>query len=119
MSDTGPGIPADQQQNIFIPFFTTKQKGTGLGLAICQRIVKNHGGNISVQSKPGEGCTFVIRMPALPSEQPSVDLPTTEGTPFPSTRPALPPPASDESRETPSPKAPEPKPKRERKRKAG
>ncbi|HEY1087820.1 MAG TPA: ATP-binding protein, partial [Archangium sp.] len=50
VSDTGPGIPADQQLNIFVPFFTTKSKGTGLGLAICQRIVKNHGGTISVQS---------------------------------------------------------------------
>jgi nitrogen-specific signal transduction histidine kinase len=40
VSDNGPGIPADQQMNIFAPFFTTKQKGTGLGLAICQRIVK-------------------------------------------------------------------------------
>jgi signal transduction histidine kinase len=119
VSDTGPGIPADQQQHIFVPFFTTKQKGTGLGLAICQRIVKNHGGSISVQSKPGEGCTFIIRMPALPSEQLSVEWPATEGTPFPATRPALPAPALEESRETPPPKTPEPKPKRERKRKAG
>jgi len=119
VSDTGPGIPADQQQHIFVPFFTTKQKGTGLGLAICQRIVKNHGGSISVLSKPGEGCTFVIRLPCLPSEQPSVEWPGTEGTPFPSTRPSLPASTAEESRETPPPKAPEPKPKRERKRKAG
>ncbi|RKH96870.1 histidine kinase, partial [Corallococcus sp. AB030] len=68
VSDDGPGIPADQQTHIFVPFFTTKQKGTGLGLAICQRIVKNHGGSISVQSKMGEGTTFIIRLPALPSE---------------------------------------------------
>jgi len=119
VSDTGPGIPADQQQHIFVPFFTTKQKGTGLGLAICQRIVKNHGGSISVLSKPGEGCAFVIRLPCLPSEQPSVEWPGTEGTPFPSTRPSLPASTAEESRETPPPKAPEPKPKRERKRKAG
>jgi signal transduction histidine kinase len=118
VSDTGPGIPADQQQHIFVPFFTTKQKGTGLGLAICQRIVKNHGGNISVQSKPGDGCTFVIRLQALPSEQPPVEWPMAEGTPFPSTKAALPAPASEETREIPPPKTPEPKPKRERKRKA-
>ncbi|NRD68478.1 GAF domain-containing protein, partial [Corallococcus exiguus] len=75
VSDDGPGIPADQQTHIFVPFFTTKQKGTGLGLAICQRIVKNHGGSISVQSKMGEGTTFIIRLPALPSEQVEGALP--------------------------------------------
>ncbi|NRD51138.1 ATP-binding protein, partial [Corallococcus exiguus] len=87
VSDNGPGIPADQQPHIFVPFFTTKQKGTGLGLAICQRIVKNHGGSISVQSKAGEGTTFIIRLPALPSEQVEGALP--DGTPAPPTRPSL------------------------------
>ncbi|MFZ5468417.1 MAG: ATP-binding protein [Myxococcota bacterium] len=82
VTDTGPGIPADQQLNIFVPFFTTKQKGTGLGLAICQRIVKNHGGTISVQSRPNEGTTFVIRLPALGPEIPS-ETPAPEGTPLP------------------------------------
>ncbi|WP_233587987.1 ATP-binding protein, partial [Corallococcus sp. CA049B] len=88
VSDTGPGIPADQQPHIFVPFFTTKQKGTGLGLAICQRIVKNHGGSISVQSKVGEGTAFVIRLPALPSEPVEGALP--DGTPVPPTRPSQP-----------------------------
>ncbi|NPC75738.1 GAF domain-containing protein, partial [Corallococcus exiguus] len=88
VSDNGPGIPADQQPHIFVPFFTTKQKGTGLGLAICQRIVKNHGGSISVQSKAGEGTTFIIRLPALPSEQVEGALP--DGTPAPPTRPSQP-----------------------------
>ncbi|MFO0596030.1 MAG: ATP-binding protein [Myxococcaceae bacterium] len=88
VSDNGPGIPADQQLNIFVPFFTTKSKGTGLGLAICQRIVKNHGGTIAVQSKVGEGSTFTIRLPALPEEQPAPETPPIEGTPMP----ALPPP---------------------------
>jgi signal transduction histidine kinase len=77
VSDTGPGIPADQQPHIFVPFFTTKRKGTGLGLAICQRILKNHGGTISLQSRLGEGSTFTLRMPALPSE--------ASATPFPGT----------------------------------
>jgi signal transduction histidine kinase len=86
VSDTGPGIPADQQLNIFVPFFTTKQQGTGLGLAICQRIVKNHGGTITVQSRPGEGTTFVIRLPALIAEQ-SSSSPPTEGTPLPAGAP--------------------------------
>ena len=67
VSDSGPGIPTDQQPHIFVPFFTTKQKGTGLGLAICQRIVKNHGGLISVQSRPQE-TLFIIRLPAIVNE---------------------------------------------------
>ncbi len=83
--DDGPGIPADQQLHIFVPFFTTKQKGTGLGLAICQRIVKNHSGTISVQSRVGEGTTFFIRFPALATEQPAPETPMPEGTPMPST----------------------------------
>ena len=87
VSDTGPGIPPDQQVNIFVPFFTTKQKGTGLGLAICQRIVKNHGGAISVQSRVGEGTTFTIRLPLLTSEQPVSETPPIEGTPMPGSVP--------------------------------
>ncbi|MBN1209116.1 MAG: GAF domain-containing protein [Myxococcaceae bacterium] len=117
ISDTGPGIPLDQHQHIFVPFFTTKQKGTGLGLAICQRIVKNHGGSISVQSKPGEGCTFIVRLPALPAEPQGVEPPSTEGTPFPATRPSLPA-STEEPRENPTPKQPEPRPRREKKRRA-
>jgi signal transduction histidine kinase len=70
VADDGPGIPPEQQPNIFVPFFTTKQKGTGLGLAICQRIVKSHGGSISVQSRVGEGSTFVVRLPAVAATGP-------------------------------------------------
>lgn len=65
VSDDGPGIPAEHHLNLFVPFFTTKLKGTGLGLAICQRIVKNHGGSIAIQSRVGEGSTFVVRLPTL------------------------------------------------------
>jgi signal transduction histidine kinase len=83
ITDNGPGIPPDQQQNIFIPFFTTKQKGTGLGLAISQRLIKSHGGSISVQSKVGEGSTFIIRLPAIPGESTTEALPA--GTPYPGT----------------------------------
>ncbi|MBS1152096.1 MAG: zraS4, partial [Myxococcaceae bacterium] len=85
VTDNGPGIPTDQQPNIFVPFFTTKSKGTGLGLAICQRIVKNHGGSIAVQSKVGEGTTFVVRLPALPIEPLPAETPLPEGTPLPGT----------------------------------
>jgi signal transduction histidine kinase len=63
--DTGPGIPEEARENIFVPFYTTKEKGTGLGLAICQRIVKAHAGSIAVRSAPGEGAEFVISLPGL------------------------------------------------------
>lgn len=83
VSDDGPGIPLEHQSSIFVPFFTTKEKGTGLGLAICQRIVKSHGGSISVQSRPGEGTTFIIRLPALQLDQPAEQPSLPEGTPVP------------------------------------
>lgn len=63
VEDTGPGIPAKAQQNLFSPFFTTKPKGTGLGLAICQRIVSDHGGTIRFDSEPGR-TLFRIILPA-------------------------------------------------------
>ncbi|MBE4752784.1 GAF domain-containing protein [Corallococcus sp. ZKHCc1 1396] len=117
VSDNGPGIPLDQQPHIFVPFFTTKQKGTGLGLAICQRIVKNHGGTISVQSKVGEGTAFIIRLPALPTEQADGALP--EGTPAPPTRPSQSLAVPEELREPALAKPPEPRTKRDKRRRAG
>jgi|GEM_PF-5103181 len=66
VKDSGAGIPVEIQSRIFDPFFTTKPigKGTGQGLAIAYSvIVKQHGGTISVQSKPGQGATFLIRLP--------------------------------------------------------
>ena len=63
--DSGPGVPEDARDHIFVPFYTTKEKGTGLGLAICQRIVKTHGGTIGVRSSQGDGAEFVIALPAL------------------------------------------------------
>jgi two-component system, NtrC family, sensor histidine kinase HydH len=68
--DSGPGIPEDARENIFVPFYTTKEKGTGLGLAICQRLVKAHGGSIVVRSSTGEGAEFLISLPALREERP-------------------------------------------------
>ena len=64
VSDTGPGIPIEQQPRIFEPFFTTKGQGTGLGLAIALGVARAHGGNIEVASAPGAGATFVIDLPA-------------------------------------------------------
>ena len=62
-ADTGVGIPRDSVGRIFEPFFTTKTAGTGLGLATVYRIVEAHEGTIHVQSEPGKGTVFVIRIP--------------------------------------------------------
>ncbi|GEJ58354.1 GAF domain-containing sensor histidine kinase [Anaeromyxobacter diazotrophicus] len=80
--DTGPGIPEEARDHIFVPFYTTKEKGTGLGLAICQRIVKSHGGTIGVRSAAGEGAEFVIALPALWEGRPEKTEPSTS-TPAP------------------------------------
>ena len=65
VEDNGEGIPDDVREHIFDPFFTTKtQGGTGLGLAISKRIVEEVGGHIEVVSRPGEGTTFTVRLPA-------------------------------------------------------
>jgi PAS domain S-box-containing protein len=63
VSDTGGGIPQEQINRIFEPFYTTKKKGSGLGLMIVQRIVRTHGGRIEVESHVGRGTTFRISLP--------------------------------------------------------
>ena len=65
ISDTGSGIPANNLEKIFKPFFSTKEygKGTGLGLAFAERIVKEHKGNIHVKSTIGKGSTFTMSLP--------------------------------------------------------
>ncbi|MBW2636759.1 MAG: hypothetical protein JRC86_04425 [Deltaproteobacteria bacterium] len=60
--DTGGGIDDKHMKDIFKPFFTTKKKGAGLGLSLCQRIIKSHGGRIDLQSTPGEGTAFCIKI---------------------------------------------------------
>ncbi len=82
--DTGPGISQKVLKNLFVPFFTTKEKGTGLGLAISQSIVQNAGGSISVQSTAGSGTKFVISLPAA-DETLATPIPST----FDAARPAL------------------------------
>jgi signal transduction histidine kinase len=89
--DEGPGIPQAVLHQIFIPFFTTKDRGTGLGLALCQRIVQHHGGQIEVRSveRPAidHGATFIIRLPALPRRSSGSTAPSsTSSTPSTSTR---------------------------------
>ncbi len=70
VTDNGPGMGEDVLKRAFDPFFTTKGrgKGTGLGLAICRRIVEEHGGEIEIQSQPGQGTTVSFRLPHTPSE---------------------------------------------------
>ncbi|MFA7405754.1 MAG: response regulator [Pelobacteraceae bacterium] len=65
ISDTGCGIPDEVKEHIFEPFFTTKEagKGTGLGLSISNEIVRNHGGEIRVESEVGRGSTFLVVLP--------------------------------------------------------
>lgn len=63
--DNGRGIPAEDIDRIFTPFFTTKDKGSGLGLATCQQIVNIHRGILKVESIPGAGTTFRVSLPFL------------------------------------------------------
>jgi signal transduction histidine kinase len=63
ISDTGDGISEDVIGKIFDPLFTTRAKGIGLGLAVCKSIIERHGGAIGVESKVGEGATFIVKLP--------------------------------------------------------
>jgi signal transduction histidine kinase len=69
VEDDGVGVPADLLPHLFEPFFTTKERGhgVGLGLAVSRGIVERHGGRIEVQSTPGRGTKFTIRLPLAPS----------------------------------------------------
>jgi signal transduction histidine kinase len=64
VTDSGMGIPEENMDKIYDPFFTTKKGGTGLGLSICYSIVKSHGGEIEVRSRVGEGTTVLVTLPA-------------------------------------------------------
>jgi signal transduction histidine kinase len=69
VSDTGSGIAASDLNHIFKPFFTTKANGTGLGLASAYGIVRQHGGDIKVQSTPGSGTRFTVYLPPSHSKE--------------------------------------------------
>ncbi len=73
--DSGPGVPADARDSIFVPFYTTKEKGTGLGLAISQRIVKAHHGSLSVNTPPDGGAEFTVSLPSIPRDPDPVPAP--------------------------------------------
>ena len=78
--DDGPGIAPEHQRRIFDPFFTTKEQGTGLGLSISYGIIKEHGGEITVQSAPGAGTTFLIELPIIERSYPDGGPYTTTET---------------------------------------
>jgi signal transduction histidine kinase len=64
IEDSGHGIGSNDVAHVFEPFFSTKPGGSGLGLALVHRILKDHGGDIEVDSTPGGGSTFTLRIPA-------------------------------------------------------
>jgi signal transduction histidine kinase len=63
VSDTGPGLTPEECERLFTPYYTTRQHGTGLGLAIVQSVIADHKGKIAVESRAGEGATFIITLP--------------------------------------------------------
>ena len=65
ITDSGSGIPERALKQVFDPFFSTKVSGSGLGLPVTRRIIEDHGGHIDVQSREGEGTTFIFRLPAV------------------------------------------------------
>ncbi|MCW5827816.1 MAG: PAS domain S-box protein [Deltaproteobacteria bacterium] len=65
ITDNGPGIPPELASRVFEPFITTKHKGTGLGLAIARRTIREQGGDIECQTRPGQGTTFILTLPVV------------------------------------------------------
>ncbi len=66
--DNGCGIAEPNAARVFQPYFTTKKNGTGLGLFVCRKLIVDHGGAIAFESRPGEGTTFRVTLPASPHE---------------------------------------------------
>jgi signal transduction histidine kinase len=63
VADTGEGLTPEECERLFTPYYTTRQHGTGLGLAIVQSVIADHGGSVAVESRAGEGATFIITLP--------------------------------------------------------
>ncbi len=80
VADTGSGIPSEQLNRIFEPFYTTKQKGTGLGLMIVQRILRDHGGRVELESRVGVGTTFRLWLPLREKAPRLLDVPAGDSS---------------------------------------
>lgn len=87
VADRGPGIPPDEREYIFDPFFRGQRPqrdqihGTGLGLNLVKKIVEAHGGTIAVHNREGQGAEFIIRIPTIAEEPPLLELPQQEESP--------------------------------------
>jgi len=77
VTDTGGGIPQEQINRIFEPFYTTKEKGSGLGLMIVQRIIRAHDGRIDLESHVGRGTTFRVWLPLAERRRRLLEAPLT------------------------------------------
>ena len=75
ISDTGIGIPEENLQHIFDPFFTSKDEGSGLGLAVSHQIVQEHGGFVTVESQIGKGTAFFVHVPVAKPVRPITNSP--------------------------------------------
>jgi len=72
VSDSGPGVSAEDKERLFLPYFSTKNRGTGLGLAIVNRIVSEHGGVIRMEDNRPSGSRFIVEIPLADATQPVV-----------------------------------------------
>ncbi len=91
VSDTGPGIPADDLPHVFEPFFTTKNagEGTGLGLSISRSLVRDHGGEIYAENRPGGGALFAVELPVASPTKPARPTPAVAARPVRKARPHI------------------------------
>jgi signal transduction histidine kinase len=77
VEDNGPGIDPLHLSHLFTPFFTTKERGSGLGLPLARKAILAHDGEIDVESRPGSGCRFRVRLPLDPTA--AAEEPVLEG----------------------------------------
>ncbi len=83
VTDTGVGIPQKNIANLFEPYFTTKENGTGLGLMVVERIMRDHGAELTVESSPGKGAVFTISFPLFDRQPPLLAAPEDVDKEFP------------------------------------
>ena len=84
VADSGPGIGAVSLEKVFEPFYTTRKDGSGLGLSIARHIIEEHGGELWLESVPGEGATAYVRLPPPPR----VESSRAPGTARPGAKPS-------------------------------